>query len=57
MVERFYTTSGQHSPLYDFLVITQEDLIQWEYHLDNPNTSANLKIFTAVLWGGVGSHA
>ena len=43
--KRFYTTIGQYPTLYDFLTITQEDLIQWEYHLDNPNTSVNLKIF------------
>ena len=25
--------------------ITREDLIRWEYHLDNPNTSVNPKFF------------
>ena len=62
--KRFYTTIGQHPTLYNFLAITQEDLIQWEYHLDNPNMSVNLKFFlintttpTTVLWRGVTSHA
>ena len=39
----FYTTIGQYPSLYDYLAITQEDLIHWEYHLDNPNTSVNPK--------------
>ena len=41
----FYTTIGQYPILYDYLVITQVDLIHWEYHLDNPNTSVNPKFF------------
>ena len=47
--KRFYTTIDQYPTLYDFLAITQEDLIQWEYHLDNPNMSTNLKIFQPTL--------
>ena len=45
----FYTTIGQYPTLYDYLAITQEDLICWEYHLDNPNTSVNPKIFRSTL--------
>ena len=41
----FYTTIGQYPTLYDYLAITQEDLIHWEHHLDNPNASINPKIF------------
>ena len=37
----FYTTIGQYPTLYDFLAITQDELILWEYHLDNPNTCVN----------------
>ena len=40
----FYTTIGQYPTLYNYLAITQEDIIHWEYHLDNPNTSVNPKI-------------
>ena len=40
----FYTTIGQYPTLYNYLAITQEDIIHWEYHLDDPNTSANPKI-------------
>ena len=29
----FYTTTGQYPTLYDYLAITREDLIRWEYHL------------------------
>ena len=47
--KRFYTTIRQHPTLYDFFAITQEDLIRWEYHLDNPNTIVNLKIFQPTL--------
>ena len=47
--KRFYTTIGQYPTLYDFLAITQEDLICWEYHLDNPNTSVNPRIFRSTL--------
>ena len=45
----FYTTIGQYLTLYKFLTITQEVLIHWEYHLDNPNMSVNLKIFRSTL--------
>ena len=61
--KRLYTTIGQYPTLYDFLAITQEDLIQWEYHLDNLNTSVNPRIFQSTLLplhctlGGVASHA
>ena len=44
-LKRFNTTIGQYPTLYDFLTITQEDLILWEYHLDNPNMSVNPRIF------------
>ena len=43
--KNFYTTIGPDSTLYDFLAITWEDLIRWEYHLDNPNMNVNLKFF------------
>ena len=39
----FYTTIGQYSTLYNFLAITQDELILCEYHLDNPNTCATPK--------------
>ena len=62
-LKTFYTTIGQYPTLYDYLAIMREDLICWEYHLDNPNTSVNLIIFliytttpTCVLRGGVASH-
>ena len=60
-LKRFYTTIGQHPTLYDFLAITQEDLIQWEYHLDNSKTSVNLKSFQSTplpppLYSGKVSH-
>ena len=45
----FYTTIGQYPTLYNFLAITQEDLIRWEYHLDNPNMSVNPKNFQSTL--------
>ena len=45
----FYTTIGQYPTLYDYLAIMQEDLICCEYHLDNPNTSVNPKIFQSTL--------
>ena len=35
----FYTTIGQYPTLYDYLAIMREDLICWEYHLDNHNTT------------------
>ena len=47
--KRFYTTIGQYPTLYDFLTITREDLIRWEYHRDNPNTSINPKMFLPIL--------
>ena len=47
--KRFYTTIGQHPTLYDFLAIMQEGLFRWEYHLDNPNMSVNLKLFQPTL--------
>ena len=37
----FYTTIGQCPTLYDYLAITLEDLICWEYHLDNPKIQKN----------------
>ena len=60
-LKRFYTTIGLYPALYNFLAVTQEDLIQWEYHLDNPNTNANLKIFLSTflpppLYSGEMSH-
>ena len=45
----YYTTIGQYPTLYDYLAITQEDLIRWEYHLDNPNTSVKPNIFRSTL--------
>ena len=45
----FYTTIGQYPTLYDYLAITGEDLIRWEYHVDNPNTSVNPKFFRSTL--------
>ena len=45
----YYTTIGQYPTLYDYLAITREDLICWEYHLDNPNTSVKPKIFRFTL--------
>ena len=69
----FYTTIGQYPTLYNFLAITQDELILWEYHLDNPNTCDTLNIFQPTLlpgifsnlhyyqhhctWGDVASHA
>ena len=41
----FYTTTGQYPTLYDFLAIMRKDLIRWEYHTDNPYTSAIPKVF------------
>ena len=35
--------------LYDILTITQENLIQWDYHLDNPNMSMKPKFPTYLL--------
>ena len=35
-LKTFYTTIGQYPTLYDFLAITQDELILWEYHLDIP---------------------
>ena len=45
----FYTTIGQFLTLCDYLAITQEDLICWEYHLDNPNISVNPNFFRSTL--------
>ena len=45
----FCTTIGQYPTLYDLLTISQEDLIQWEYHLDIPNASVNPKKFQPTL--------
>ena len=45
----FYTTTGQYPTLYDYLAITREDLIRWEYHLDNPNISVRPNIFRSTL--------
>ena len=45
----FYTTIGQYPTLYDYLAIMREDLIHWEYHLDNPNTSVNPNFFRSAL--------
>ena len=45
----FYTTIGQYPTLYNFLAITQEDLIHWEYRLDNPNMSVNPRNFQSTL--------
>ena len=44
-----YTTIGQYPTLYDYLAITQEDLIHLEYHLDNPNTCVNPKKIRSTL--------
>ena len=41
----FYTTTGQYSTLYDYLAIMREDLIRWEYHLDNLITTVNPNFF------------
>ena len=45
----FYTTTGQYPTLYDYLAIMREDLIRWEYHLDNPNISVRPNIFRFTL--------
>ena len=45
----FYTTTGQYPTLYDYLAIMRGDLIHWEYHLDNPNTSVKPNIFRSTL--------
>ena len=41
----FYTTIGQYPTLHDFLAITQDELVLWEYHLDNPNMCVKPKLF------------
>ena len=41
----FYTTTGQYTTLYDYLAITREHLICWEYYLNNPNISVKPNIF------------
>ena len=48
-LKTFYTTIGQYPTLYDYLAIMREEVIRWEYHLDNPNTSVNPKIFRSTL--------
>ena len=45
----YYTTIGQYPTLYDYLAIMREDVIRWEYHLDNPNSVVNPKIFRSTL--------
>ena len=56
----FYTTIGQYPTLYNFLAIMREDLIRWEYHLDNPNTSENPKknstLILSPVYSGEMSH-
>ena len=44
----FYTTIAQYPTLYDFVAITQDELILWEYHLDNPNTCVNTTTTTVL---------
>ena len=44
-LKTFYTTIRQYPTPYDFLAITQGELILWEYHLDNPNICVKLNIF------------
>ena len=41
----FYTTISHYPTLYNFLAITQDELILWEYHLDNPNMCARPNFF------------
>ena len=61
--KHFYTTIGQYPTLYDFLAITQDELILWEYHLDNPSLCAKLKFSYLhhhhhhCTQGDVASHA
>ena len=45
----FYTTTGPYPTLYDYLAIMREDLICWEYYLNNPNTSVKPNIFRSTL--------
>ena len=45
----FYTTIGQYPTLYNYLAIMREDIVCWEYHLDNHNTSVNPKVFRSTL--------
>ena len=45
----FYTTTGQYPTLYNYLAITREDLIHWEYYLNHPNTSVKPNIFRSTL--------
>ena len=45
----FYSSIGQYPTLYDFLAITCDELVPWEYHLDNPNMCMNPNIFQHTL--------
>ena len=45
----FYITTGQYPTLYDYLAITQKDLIRWVYHPDNPYNSRKPNIFRSTL--------
>ena len=44
-LKSFYTTISQYPTLYNILAITKDELILWEYYLDNPNTCAKPKFF------------
>ena len=44
-LKTFYNTIVQYPTPYDFLAITGDELILWEYHLDNPNRCAKPNIF------------
>ena len=59
VVKTFYATSDQNPALYNFLAITQDELILWEYHLDVCETEIFLTYtatITFVLKGDVTSH-
>ena len=43
--KKFYTTNGQYPTLFDYLAIMRKELNRWEYHPDNPYTSAIPKVF------------
>ena len=45
LLKTFYTTISQYPTLLSFLTITQDELILWEYHLDNLNMCAKPNIF------------
>ena len=45
----FYDTIGKYPTLYNFSAITQDELILWEHHLDNPSMCAKLNIFQPTL--------